>query len=364
MRDASKGQTISDTVVGPATSSAGYQYCDIRDEYLTVVVGVNDKLDFNGLTATIPPGDYTPIGFAQALSGQIFIAGSSMKNVVSWGGQIVAGYNDSLDINDGAVKVATLNPGYYTMDALATEAQRALNAVSTNWTVTFSRATLKFTVSHSGGTVSLLVSGGVNGGKTGWTTLGFNFSNHISASSYVSDYQREEDRFVVSRVTALLSLDWDTGANGLAGTRTNCAELLGFMGQANTGAVETSYLGASPKGNREQACAASVAIEGSRHETTIEGTWIRDTATARELRNRLIAFTVYPQLTVNFSSMLVPDLERGRVIQLDAAFDSVLPYPRDGSDGTWAGKRFWVVSTRQHMGPDRWDTEVVCVEAN
>ena len=52
------------------------------------------------------------------------------------------------------------------------------------------------------------------------------------------------------------------------------------------------------------------------------------------------------------------------MIQFSSDFDNLIPFPKQGSDGSWAGKKFWVVETRQQAGPERWDTEVTCVEAS
>jgi|694.fasta_scaffold28333_6 hypothetical protein len=61
--------------------------------------------------------------------------------------------NNKLYINDGADKTATLaNATYTTGTLLAAQIQTALNAVSSNWTCTYSTSTYKFTVDRSSGT--------------------------------------------------------------------------------------------------------------------------------------------------------------------------------------------------------------------
>jgi hypothetical protein len=94
-----------------------------------------------------------------------------------------------------------------------------------------------------------------------------------------------------------------------------------------------------------------------------EAKTIIDTDTARELRNRIVDMASDPDLqVVTFRSTKVPDLERGRVLAFSSLFDAIIPFPKQGSDGSWSGKKFWVVETRQNAGPARWDTEVTCVE--
>jgi hypothetical protein len=58
--------------------------------------------------------------------------------------------NKKIYINDGSDKTITLSEGVYTGATLATEVQTQLNASSSNWTVSYTGSTRKFTISNTG----------------------------------------------------------------------------------------------------------------------------------------------------------------------------------------------------------------------
>lgn len=363
--DAARRQAVSSCAVGPDGSNAGYEWMDIRDEYMTVVTGANDKLDVTAGTVTLTAGDYTPAGLMSEVVTRLNALDPGVKFFqLVWSFTIVTGLNDKLDFNDGSVRVATLTAGAYTPAALAIEVAAKMNSVSSGCACSYDTATRKFTVSKSAGTLSLLASTGANKNVAVWQTLGYyTAADKTGSLSYVADYAREHERFNLGRIGATTDLLWETGANGLNGTRKNCAELLGFLTIRDKVGGQTSFMGDSPKRDRETAARLAKARYGGKRELTIDGNWIRDTATARELRNRLFDLTSDAKIRVRFESMRVPDLERGRLIAFSSNFDRFLPFPKVGSDGSWAGKLFYIVDVRQNLGPDQWHTEVTAVEA-
>lgn len=78
--------------------------------------------------------------------------------------------NKILYINDGDDKTVTLTEGQYLAAALAAHIQTQLNASSTNWTVSYSAITGKFTIGRSSGTALLRLSVTTN---AIWDTLGY-----------------------------------------------------------------------------------------------------------------------------------------------------------------------------------------------
>lgn len=83
----------------------------------------------------------------------------------------ISSTNKTIYINDGSNKTVTLTEATYAGGAaLATHAQTQLNASSTNWTVTYSSTTGKFTFGRSSGTALLRLTQTTN---AAWDTLGY-----------------------------------------------------------------------------------------------------------------------------------------------------------------------------------------------
>jgi hypothetical protein len=101
---------------------------------------------------------------------------------------IEAGVNDKIYINDGSDKTATLDPGNYGNTPLATEVQTQLNAVSSNWTCTYSVTTRKFTIARSSGTAILKLSTTTT---AAWDTLGFVGTADRPISPFLADEPRK-----------------------------------------------------------------------------------------------------------------------------------------------------------------------------
>jgi hypothetical protein len=88
------------------------------------------------------------------------------------GWTIIAGYNDKIDITEGASSSATATIAaatYATGDALAAVITTSINGAATDstWSCTYSDTTYKFTISHDG--ISCGTSGGEEGGLE-WAT--------------------------------------------------------------------------------------------------------------------------------------------------------------------------------------------------
>lgn len=94
--------------------------------------------------------------------------------------------NNKIYGNDGSSFTATISSGNYTASTLATEIQTQLNAASSNWTVTYSTSTYKFTLANSG-SVTLTLSNSTN---AAWSTIGFTTSTDLTGTSFVADSVR------------------------------------------------------------------------------------------------------------------------------------------------------------------------------
>ena len=51
-----------------------------------------------------------------------------------------------------------------------------------------------------------------------------------------------------------------------------------------------------------------------------------------------------------WSQLTAYDLNRGHVIQFDSDWDSFIPYPGLGGDGSWVGKAFRVTNLKRYRG--------------
>lgn len=94
--------------------------------------------------------------------------------------------NQKLYINDGGNKTATIAAGNYIPATLATAVATALNAVSANWTCTYSTTTRAFTIGHTG-SATLRETQTTD---AAWDTLGFTQGTDHSGTSFVADHSR------------------------------------------------------------------------------------------------------------------------------------------------------------------------------
>ena len=359
---------IDETAVASGHSSGGQKYINLRDENLTVVASVNDRIDFvasSTFVCTLTPGAYTPAGLAQQAQAQMNAADTSgtREHYCSYAGTVTLGHNDRLVVNDGAVKTVTLDPGTYTMEQLATHATTKLNAASTLWTVSYSRTTGKFTFARSSGTAQLAFNNVTQIAQAAAVLFGFRPANLTGSLSYEGDAFIEEQRFVFGCANNTIDLRWAGGANGSeSATPRTAASLFGFDPRFDYGrATLQIHVAPCPKSNREATVATTEALYGRKREGTYEGRFIYDGETAREMRNRIMDLYGKPRMRIEFTTEHAPDLERGRVIAMSGDFDAVLPYTEPGTDGSWVGKRFVVVETEQMLGPTAYSTRIVAV---
>jgi hypothetical protein len=345
-------------------SMAGHAYRNLRDAFLSVSAGVNDKIDTyqtsgGAITTTIAPGDYTPASFVSALKAALPGDGQN----VAFGGVIVAGVNDILVINDGSYRGVTLTPGTYTMEALADHLAAQIATVSAGWVVYYTRSTRKFTFQRSYGTAGLAFSSGR--AQTCAAVVGFGIRDLSGSLTYTSDGICEEGLVAIAKDREF-DLRWRTGTNGLLGTKQTASEVLGFDFRNDDvgigkGATGYRHVGYCPKSNLEASILAVDQRLGKRAEFPVDGRALYDTATVLELRNRLVALLGSPRGVVTFTTLSHPDLRRGDVFEFNGDMDRWKPYAVPGSDGLWAGRRFRTLETHQRAG-DSWHTEIVAVD--
>jgi len=93
--------------------------------------------------------------------------------------------NNIFYINDGADKTVTLTLGDYRPSTLIVEIQTKLNAISTNFTVTFNNDTNKITITRTSN-FNLLFNSYSNFNQI-CDVIGFNKTDHLAASTYTSE---------------------------------------------------------------------------------------------------------------------------------------------------------------------------------
>lgn len=345
-------------------SASGHKYRGVRDEYLTVVAAVNDKLDFatsGSKVATLTAGGYDGPGYAAMLSTAMKTADATREFCVVHGVTIVTGYNDEIfyrDATAGVDRTVPLTPGVYTMEgagAMVSAALDAANGVPPS-SLTYSRSTRKFNFARAGGALWLYRATGSVKSQRLYLTLGFdNVGTTVlgGATTATGEGQRAEEFLTISCLSGALDLLWENGANGLNGLRKNCASLCGFLGlrDSNAGGATRSWLADSPKSNREALLLRTAQRYGAKRDTVEDLRAVAETDTAREVRDRLVALLGKPRMEVKFSTHAAPDIERGRVFEFSSDFDALVTYPDPDSDGLWTGKRFVVVEAEQLLGP-------------
>jgi hypothetical protein len=357
-------------------SSSGFKYRGLRDEKITLDSS-NDKFDFTTTAAKTCDlsahwGDYDGPSFAAMLSAQVSGIDGAQSFLCTWGPTIVQGYNDELFYNDGNVAVdrtVTIPEGTYTsFEALCAAVSAAVDAANgaapTNFV--YSRTTRKVTCSRVSGSLWLYAGSGSMASRRLLATLGYATSATIilgGASVATASHERAEECFVFACITNPVDLNWETGVNGLKGLKRNCASVMGFSTLRDnlSGGTTRSWLGDTPKNNREAQMLQAAKRYGAKRDTVEDLRAVGDTDTAREIRNRLAALLCRPRLVVTFSTDKAPDIERGRVISFTSDFDAVRPYPDPDTDGSWLGKRFVVVEVEQILGPAAFYTKVRAV---
>ena len=345
-------------------SSGGHGFRNLRDAFLTVTAGINDKIDTyqasgGAITHVLAPGAYSPESLVSALKAAF--PGTSQN--VAVGGIIVYGVNDRIVVTDGTYKGVSIPAGTYSMENLAAMLQARIATVSTGWTVTYSRTSRKFTFARSSTPAGLAFLSGAE--QTCAAVVGFGLRDLSGSSSYTSDGVCEEGLVAIAK-TQEFDLRWRTGTNGLLGTKQTASEVLGFdyrnddvgIGRGGPGYRHVGYC---PKSALESTILTVDQRLGKRREVPLEGRALYDSETALEVRNRLVALLGGPRGVVTFSSEKHPDLRRGDVFEFAEDMDALRPYPVPGSGASWIGRRFRVLETHQRAG-DSWHSEIVAVD--
>jgi hypothetical protein len=173
------------------------------------------------------------------------------------------------------------------------------------------------------------------------------------------EVERYGDRFWFSYGVAASNINmlWLSGTN----TATNAAWLLGYE-KVDSGVTRNNPATYS-RGDRERTADTYAGYYGPREERQMVADWIRDQTTAVQLRDRIFDLTARPRVVVRFASYRIPDMRRMQVIEFASDLDSVVAYPKYGTNGSWSGKRFRVLEVEQNMGP-QFHTEVLAIEAD
>lgn len=363
-----KNRTMFETFVNSDGSSQGYALPTQRDQKLVIEAGVNDDLDWewsSGPTTyadVLTAGNYTPIELAEEVRAQMRTHQSQVH--VGFGFHILSGFNDDLDYTIGATPyVATLTGGAYTAAELAAEVsvQMSSGGHGITFTCTYDHATNKFSLSCSSGTATIDVVGSTNYATCAMFVLGWNTDFvSVSTAPTAAPQARYKDRFWFwwngTGGAANYDLLFGTGASA----STNCAHVLGFdRADADAGAAQ---YGDYTRGNREADCASSETLFGPRSDNELLAGWVRDEASAQRLRDGVFDFGSTPLAWVRFRSHACPDIQQMRVVSFSSDMDERRPYPKYGSDGSWANKAFRVLEVLQDNGPS-YHTEVYAVEA-
>jgi len=366
-----KSRTLFEAFVNADGSGQGLTQPTVRDQLLVITAGTNDDLDWqvgaSVKAAVLTAGTYDPIDLAEEMRTQMRATEGDNSVFTGYGFAVKAGFNDLFDfVVGGVAKQATLNPGDYSAEGVCVELARAMNAlpsIGRVFSVTYAHSTNFFTISATGGTFQVGYLGGAPGvASSAIPIFGFNYGSLPgAATSFTSPNVRYGDRFWygdgdVGDSTTYL---WATGASAA----TNCADVLGVIRADVAGGMLPLRHGDYVRGDREDVASDYQDRYGPREEQQITADWIRDENTAVSLRNRRFDLTARPRVVVRFSTMRAPDLRRMQVIAFSSDLDSVVAYPKYGSDGSWSGKRFRVLEVTQNCGP-AYHTEVLAIEAD
>lgn len=355
-RDAWSRRPIFDVAVRPHESRSGHIYRSLNDEDTTVVASESDRIDFytgtvGNVTVNLTPAAYTIAGLRAHVDTQMS-AGAGIFLQVTWGMLIEAGINDRIPFNDGSSKSATLTAGDYNANpsALAAEAQSKMNALSSNWTVTWSYAT-GFTFARSSGTKQVNWVTGTGSGTNAALAFGFKLADMTATAS--STFIPQAETFLIAVLDAdTIKLRWESGANGIdAATPRGAGALLGFD-MARDWDNGTSWAQAhSPKNARQTTMQNSVTLYGERPAQVVELPAVFDTDTAREVRNRLVDLVANPPVFGVFLTEKCPNIGRGMVFETHSSIDEWLPYTVPGSDGSWGSKKWLVFNVVKKFQP-------------
>jgi len=354
-----KNKTLYEAFVNSGASSQGLNLPTIRDQRL-VVSASNHDLDFIELAVrhvTLASANYAPIDLAVELQTKVQALGGAMADhVFGYGFSVKTGFNDLFRVKVGGTPyVATLNPADYTAEGFATELARALTAAHANgWACTYDHSANKFTLT---GTSSFVID--VTGATTTNAVMIFGMTighSPLASTSLTADLPRYGGR-IWAESSSLCNYLWASGAN----QSTNCADLLGFP-RTDSG-LTTDTSATYSRGDRERNASTYEGYYGPREENQITADWIRDETTAVQLRDRIFDLSGRPRVLVHLKSYRCPDIRRMQVIQFSSDLDAIVPYPKYGTNGSWAGKSFVVLEIEKSQGP-QYHTQLLAIEAD
>jgi len=137
----------------------------------------------------IPGASYRTI--SSELTSNPFTNAIDLQRSRTWrpsGRFTITDSNKKLYINDGSAVTVDVTTGEYTTPAaLAAQIQTDLNAASSNWSVSYSTSTYKFTISRSSGTAILVLS---NRTSAIWDDIGFTSQTDSLTSPHAAQSQR------------------------------------------------------------------------------------------------------------------------------------------------------------------------------
>lgn len=366
-----RGRTLFEAFVNSEGSSGGYSQATARDQRL-VVDSTNNKLDWQrgGTTdvRTLTSGAYdAPIDLAAEVQTQLrgLLPGSPTLPYIAagFGCHIKAGFNDALEFWYGTTYYnTTIAAGGYSPDEFAAVVAARMNQVAGVSAIScvYDQLSNRFIYTSSGLGIGFVAKGSahcLSPGSSAIWVLGFGLAAGSGASNttLIATWPIYRDRFWIASETTFYPLA-GSGAN----VGNGCWGLLGF--DAVDGTSSDHQFARLARGIRESVSAASEDAYGSRPDSEMEAEWIRDELAAQQLRDRAFDFGGVPPAWLRIRTHAVPDLQRLRVVSLDATCDARRRFPRYGSDGSWAAKGMCVLQVEQDMGPS-FHTEFYAEEA-
>ena len=365
-----RGKTMFEAKLTPDGSTRGFNHIDARDQQILIDTPNNafdwetGAWDAGGTVYADTLGSNT---YADGIDFAVDLQAAMRSHIVpgyytyvGHGFTIKAGHNDSLEFGYGASTYATSVPeGNYTADGLAYTVARLMNLIaglSGVLTVTYSQTTNKFSVASAGSNWNPVpIVTAVNKGSLIWPTMG-QVANRAGATSHTFQYARYgETIWACSESTATFQFLFGTGAN----VATSCSLAAGYEAADTTLGNDTSA--AYARGTREQTAATWRDAYQFSGEEVLQADMIRDEATAVRLRNRRFDALLRPPLVVTFQTYRACDLQRMQTFELSGDIDAHRPFPRYGSDGSWAGKVLKCIRVVRGMGPT-YMRKIVAVE--
>lgn len=361
---------MHEAVVNQNESARDFEMPDQGPNDLTIVAGVNDDLNWTGAGTyadVIDAGAYSPpLDLAENIRGKMrgddanIHVGHGFDMMV--GGDVANPYNIRIDF-----RFPTGSTTYVAevADAHRISAQKACRLVKAaldaqvenGWSVTYSDATNKFTISGTAA-FDLRPATGTNYNKSALIVLGFT-SDRTNVTSATADLARYYGRFWFYSKTGSIGLLFSTGASAT----TSCAHVLGWTRDNDYGGVSHAP---RQTGDRETLADDSLAQHGPRDPMIAELRHVREENQAVDWVNRMFDLNRLPPVIWTFVTDRAMDLQRRRVIAGygssygDLDVGGLCPMTAYGKGGDWDGLLWKVLAVRQHRVKS-WHQEVSAV---